>query len=421
MTTGIKKTLGASPVAVAAREPIVGSRPAVAAALKYAYFLAIAGMLPIQPQGLPFNTIPFDYANILLMALCGLSLLFHRRLDIHLVWPWWIIFLGSLVAMLNSTSVSTSLLTLVQEVYLIAFFLVLSNVIETEKDVRALVFLWSAMAAAYAVPVALELREDITLRARGTFGDDNGAGAYLAISCFLALHPLFRRRPAWTAAYLLVLLAGAFASKSLSASLSLTAGALAVAALYLGTARWGKRVRFAVGALAVALVAAAIFPRAFGVHNFLDRLPHSYGGRAVLWRTGLETFLHNPLGIGIGPGRFKEEVVIFEGPFELGSPKELHSDYLSFLVERGVLGFAGLLFLLGAIGSKLRSAWRHARDELERRWVLGLCGMFAFVLVDAVSHEVMHYRHLWVAFALVVAQERLLRARVQPGPPRRGA
>jgi len=87
--------------------------------------------------------------------------------------------------------------------------------------------------------------------------------------------------------------------------------------------------------------------------------------------------------------------------------KELHSDYLASLVERGVFGFAGLLLILGSIARSLSRSLKNQTSQRELLWILGLIGAFVFTLVDAISHETLHNRHVWLIYALIVAQERL--------------
>jgi O-antigen ligase len=153
------------------------------------------------------------------------------------------------------------------------------------------------------------------------------------------------------------------------------------------------------------------------MHNFLDRLPKSTDERTVIWKTGIDTFLSNPMGTGIGPGGFGEAGFVSGGYWGVGRRISLHSDYLSFLVERGVLGFAGLIIFLVAVALTARRCLRTARSEREMLWACGLIAMFLFILIDAGSHEVMHYRHVWLAFGLLAAQAKIQgRALAQSAP-----
>jgi len=74
-----------------------------------------------------------------------------------------------------------------------------------------------------------------------------------------------------------------------------------------------------------------------------------------------------------------------------------------------------LLLLLGGFGLLLWNSLFRTREPALFLTALALSGMFVFQLVDALSHEMLHYRHVWVLFALIAAQERLVRRRVAPG------
>ena len=50
---------------------------------------------------------------------------------------------------------------------------------------------------------------------------------------------------------------------------------------------------------------------------------------------------------------------------------------------------------------------KSARTDKEFFWACGLSAMFLFILIDAGSHEVMHYRHVWIAFVLIAVQAKL--------------
>jgi O-antigen ligase len=374
---------------------------------KTIYFLAVASLIPIQKISLPFNSILFDYVNFAFMGPFLLYLVYRRKLQFRLLVPWCVILAASLVSMINSAGVGENIQALVQELYLFMFFITVYNLIEDEDDTTMLAVPWFALAAVYGCLVARELIGEFGVRAGGTFQTDNAAGAYLGISFFLMFHPFLAKRTMWKLAIVPLILAGIFATKSLSAVLGVVVGLVAMLSLYSVRAGAALRAKLLFAALTLITVVIAFFPAIQSVPNFLNRLPRSSEGRRILWKTGLETFLDNPLGIGIGPARFKQEVLVIGGTFEGGRRKELHSDYLSFLVERGVLGFMGLMLLLGSIGAMLWRSLQATRAGPQFLWVLGLCGMFSYMLVDALSHEVLHYRHVWVVVALIAAQERL--------------
>jgi O-antigen ligase len=131
--------------------------------------------------------------------------------------------------------------------------------------------------------------------------------------------------------------------------------------------------------------------------------------RYFTWEAGLESFINNALGIAIGPGGFAETVKVTGGYWGASvEPLEPHSDYLSFLVERGIIGFIGLLLLVGTIVSMLMHCMKNTCSERGFLWAVGLCAMFLLILINALAHEVVYFRHVWFAFALIAAQEKLI-------------
>ena len=63
--------------------------------------------------------------------------------------------------------------------------------------------------------------------------------------------------------------------------------------------------------------------------------------------------------------------------------------------------------ILGAVARSLSRSLRNQSSERELLWILGLVGMFVFTLIDALSHETLHARQVWLMYALIVAQERI--------------
>ena len=152
----------------------------------------------------------------------------------------------------------------------------------------------------------------------------------------------------------------------------------------------------------------------------MSRFSRGSYARIILWKTGLDIFIKNPLGYGIGPAGFKEV-----GP-EVGGIKftrkkrelvggikfprkkrELHNDWLSFLVERGVIGFLGIVLLFGALAKMLLQTIKTESSKREFLWIIGLSGMFIFTLGFSMTHEVLHFRHVWCSFALIAVEFKL--------------
>jgi O-antigen ligase len=382
--------------------------------LKWAYFLAIGALVPVIKPALPMGTSIFDYFNTFFIGIFIFYLLIYRKHELPLIRPLLFILFGSLTSMLNSRFLVVNLTTLVQELYLFMFLAVLYNVLDSERDLLTLVRFWFLAAAVEGLLLLKDVIAEPTLRAEGTFDNPNMASCYLGMSMFLVLFPIFPSARLVKLAMWAAVVCGMIATKSISALLASAVAGTALASAYWFRAGARMRVRFALVALVVVVTGGAMLGQVLGTHNFADRLPGSAEGRSVLWKAGIESFLANPLGIGVGPAGFEQVYVVSGGSFQGTRRKELHSDYLSFMAERGIIGITGLLFFVGAVWLLLRRSARLVRSQEQFLMVLGLSGMFIFALVDAVSHEVFHYRHLWLALSLIAAQWKLLRRASAP-------
>jgi O-Antigen ligase len=113
-----------------------------------------------------------------------------------------------------------------------------------------------------------------------------------------------------------------------------------------------------------------------------------------LYRTG------NPLGEG--PVSTKPRLHKEMAPFE----KEAHDDYVAALIERGALGFLGLVLLVVILGRRtLFSATGNLTEGFAKVVIRpnALAGAVAGTLVAGTVYELLHVRHVWTLFGLVTA------------------
>ncbi len=384
------------------------------AILKYPYFIAIGALLPLIRPSLPLNTSLLDFVNAPFIVVIWIWLLYRRSIDVRLVGPAVVILLGSLLAMFNSGALASNGVALLQEIYLFMFLLTVLNVIDDERDLRVLTLACLSFAVLEGFLTLGGLRGQGEVRALGTFENPNMAASYLGVSSFLILQVTWPRWPA-RALLLLPMIGGMLAAKSLSALGGLMLGSGAVAFVYWLWTRSDVRKLLGI-LLVVGLVAGVGLAIVLAnSQHFLDRLPKSAGERSVVWSSGIKAFLGNPLGIGVGPAGFREVGYVSGGHYGVGRRISLHDDYLAFLVERGIIGFTGLVLLLVSLGRALVRLLEGACSEQELISTAGLAGMFVFILADSAFHEVMHYRHVWLAFSLILARQKLLQARVAEG------
>jgi O-antigen ligase len=105
--------------------------------------------------------------------------------------------------------------------------------------------------------------------------------------------------------------------------------------------------------------------------------------------------------LGDGPVSTKPRLIQEEAPLI----KEAHDDYFAALIERGPLGFIGvLLFVCSVLGRSLFVATKSPRDLLS---VIhrpnALMGAAAGTLIGGTVYELLHVRHIWALYAVVAA------------------
>jgi O-antigen ligase len=175
-----------------------------------------------------------------------------------------------------------------------------------------------------------------------------------------------------------VMLAGSLASLSRAGVVAPLFGALAM-----GIVAWrgnGWRAAGAVAVLAAGLGASfVLLPSDALIARFVasgDEL--SAEGRLALWRESLGVARAFPV-FGCGMGGYESAFLRYKVSAPMVSDDHAHNDYLQFLIELGVAGFA-----IGAllIGSVVRRAWRAAarRGDAESRFLAIACiGAFAAI------------------------------------------
>jgi O-antigen ligase len=117
--------------------------------------------------------------------------------------------------------------------------------------------------------------------------------------------------------------------------------------------------------------------------------------------------------VGVGPGEAKTQLQIANGSVSRNgviTAHSLHNDYLAFLVERGILGLTGLLLL--NIALLRRAAWVVGTGRRLGIRAAALAAGVVATVAGSLFHEVFHFRHaivlfalLWVAADLVAVEE----------------
>jgi hypothetical protein len=361
------------------------------------------------------------FANVTLFdCINGIFLLFFigyllARGDLKI--PFWIpaliILSGSLVSMIGSSYLYNNLKALATDFYLFLFFIILYNIIESRSEVKRFAFLCLVFAALQGGLMLSELISDFILRSHGTFLNPNMGANYLGMSFFLLFldHAWMNwRRKVFFAA---LIVGGLIATKSLSSILVFVISLLTFCFLYLIHMRLLKKLKLGLVVLSALVICVIIFPKVEEVPNFLERAPKSIWGRKHLWQTGIDIFFKSPLGIGIGPGAFAKAgpPVSAKTGIEDGDPimlkRELHSDWLAYLTERGFIAFIGLIIFYIVLWIRLSYCRSQLESGADSLWIVGLAGMFVFIVLSSFFHELLHFRHVWIGFALIAVESKL--------------
>ncbi len=374
---------------------------------KIIYFLLIASLVPlIKPQFI-YNVTLFDFINVVFIIFFLTYIFAKGELQIPLLIPMAVILIGSLISMFNAQVPVANSLALIIDLYLFIFFIVLYNVIETKRELKIFILFWIVFAALEGIFMLADIFPNFVKRSLGTFLNPNMGSSYLGLSFFLLFQPYARVGKMLTLLFGFFILGGMLATKSLAGIMGFFIGALAMIILYWLRTVAFNRIKLVAVLLIIAIIGLVIYPQFAKVPNLFSRFNRSFYTRIELWKTGLDIFIKSPLGYGIGPAGFKEVGPAVKGLRAKPKKHALHNDWLSFLVERGVIGFLGVVLLIGTITKMLFQTLRTESSKRESLWITALFGMLIITLSFSFTHEVLHFRHVWCLFVLIAVEHKL--------------
>jgi hypothetical protein len=313
------------------------------------------------------------------------------------------IFLGSLLAVIDDGLLNPDAITLVQDGYIFFLFVGLS-VASCLLGVTRSHVEYGSLLALIAVVVHLAITTD-NYRSSALFGNPNLAAHFVMV---LGIIGISSRTRAVKVGATMFALAGLALAGSFSAIVGLS---VAIAYQFLSWI-WSKPQRPAwmggliiAGATALTLVLSGSLTTALPdveLSSSLnsDRFSRSGGLREQIWAAGIDAWQQDLLGIG--PQGFKRKSVFIVRNEDGVGGTEIHSDILGYLVERGpialvgLLGFCLLLWSRGGRGGPTRT--------LLMAWS-----------ATAMTRETLHFRHLWIGFALALVADGAIRLRDSDG------
>jgi O-antigen ligase len=408
--------------------PLGRSRWAAAGTERGAERLAVGAvvvatvMLPLlEPTG-PGNSGPVDVAiaGALVVTLLWAVATGHR---LHLPYAVPVAILaaaGALSALLGEFPYE-GLVALLQEVVLLAWCAAIANLARSPAALKTMLgaWSWSAIAWASVLVVAATAGWELAAPESGdgtrvalTFGNSNLAASYFVISLMVILASGRPRNVVLRAAGSIMVVVALVLTGSLAGFLGLVV-ALAVAAVVATFRRAGPAAATAVlvglmvaggiGAVAAARYDAAGTARSSQnvlLRTSLGRGPESAAERATLLEEQIELYTTGDL-LGRGPASTKPTLESLQAPYA----REAHNDYLAALIERGVIGAVGMVLLIGAVTMRAGGIVGPLVPGFGRSLATTapLVGALVAAGVMAVSHEILHQRHLWALLGVVAA------------------
>ena len=375
-------------------------------------------LLPYERLQLPFNTKIVDFALIITVLFSGFCFVFvHKYIHLPLIWPIWMIFLASVVSTMTGLMSSGSFIGVMKIGYIFIWFIALTNALINQPpgDLNKLMKIWCLIALLEAATSILGMlgigpemfytppTSDVALsvgsfnRAIGSYLNSNALATYLTVSLFVLL------ATNWSKSIRLFLgiwiMAGIFGTGSMSAISSTFISILFLFGLNSLFKQkripksWGKiflswLTVFFVIALILGTSSALIKESELFMIT-IGRVPRSFSSRIYLILQAWPTFSRYPLGTG------PETYHIITG--------ELHNDYIAYLFERGPLGLLGWLGVVATVlFTSLRTAFLQINDH--HRWQMLSFGMgFLACTMISLSHELSHFRQMWVFIAFLFA------------------
>jgi O-antigen ligase len=389
-----------------------------------AYLVAAALLLPFALPSGPAQLAALDLVNLGALAVFAAVVMLRRvPVVVPFAVPLIVIGAASLLAVTNARSVGASALSLAQDAYLVAWFVLLVAVMSRQGNLRPVALAWvvvSDLAALVCIAQAAQagafpgqLLSAEGFRPAGTFYGANMAADYFVLSVFVAL-TVGRggRSAAFALASIALLVVALLVTKSNGSLIALVIG-LAAAGIVWAMRGEGARLRRLGGlALLAAVVVLGSFAaiewgalgdaRRIGEAGMLGRMEKSSTSRQAIWSQLAGRLVRNPLGIGPGNSVHQSVAIGYRvRPSASFQSKEAHSDYIAYAVERGPLGLvghllwvaAGLALVLGGRGPAPRLEWLRA----------AFAGGLVATAVHSAVIEKLHFRHYWLFLALACA------------------
>ncbi len=396
---------------------------------------ATVALLPVITPKLPGNAAPIDgLMAATVFAVFVWALRTKATVRVPYVVPTTALMLVGAASALLSILPGSGAVAVAQEVFLLGWCAAVATLCRTPRALGIVLRTWAVSATAWAglliVVVAAGVGGPLTatngggVRYQMLFDHPNMAGNFFVIAMFVVVACGYPGRLWLRSAFIGVLFVGTLLTGSNAALLSLVAGALVTLFMHVrvrsGLIKATAVTSLLVGGLAVSWlqVGEPLLASASQSDNPLLRYSVGRGadsaeGRVDLFSSQFELYERGHL-LGIGPTATQDTLNAAAAPIV----KEAHSDYLGTLVERGPFGLLAVFGLMGVIVARIVALSRRPLPPRLAAAIpvpAALAGACAAFAATAVTHEVLHYRWLWLLLGIIAAVHLLQGAK--PGSP----
>lgn len=386
-------------------------------------------LLPIKIINLPSN---FELVDIwILMGLPVLLSIYlmgrHRMINLTYAIPMWLVMISSLLSTFASPVASNSLIVILKEIYLFAWFTVITVFLSMldARDLRRVLYVWSIVAVLHGLLILAQFFSPDIWRFTNSLGgnsvehaiyrpaglficDHAGCANKAAFFQLLGFAPLFLTgfSKRTTLIFGVLMFSSMLATGSMGATLALISGAIAAVIV---TAAFKKSLliifKYFLRFVSAGVLLAGVFYIVISQNPqysdhfesiILGRFDKSSGSRFNLWQRGIYVLLeHNSVLWGVGPENFR-----VLDPAQ--TDNQLHNDTLAFLVERGLIGLLGLGLFAGiglrrALTIVQLSYKTPGRTRLE---LVVFLAMIVAAMIESLTHQIFRTRELWLVLAV---------------------
>jgi hypothetical protein len=383
---------------------------------------AAIAMLPLLVPAGPGNVAPVDALLVLSVAACLLwAATSGHRWRFPYVVPMGMILVGGALGGLAGSMPGSGIVALIQDVVLLAWCWAVVSIASSAGRLKVILATWAYSSIAWAVVLFVGLLTGSSVltghvanqgsRNLLTLADPNYAANYFFISIMIVWATARPRRRGLRLAAYALLLAALASTGSNSGIVALIVG-IVVANLVVVHRRHGAVP--AITALAFIVLGGYLMAANFSLKGVQEK---AHDSKVAFVRDGIgrsetsvsqrDMLLTESIGLyekgsplGEGPASTKSRLHSEMAPFE----KEAHDDYLAGLIERGAVGFLGVLLLVSGLGLRALSVVRKPLADALASVVArpnALLGAVAGTMVSGTVYELLHVRHVWALFALV--------------------